>query len=84
MILSRLLKPRFISILIATFTALHMTAAVASKTNPGNKTETDPTISYAAIIKGADSASITEDDDPDVDNLLEVKGKLRVSYAKNV
>jgi VCBS repeat-containing protein len=79
MTISWLLKPRFISILIATFMALHMTVAMAGKTHHGNRKVTDSTISYAAIITGTDSASITEDDDPDFDNLLEVKGRLRAS-----
>ena len=79
MTLSWLKKPCFTSILIATFMALHMSTAVAGKYNPGNKTDTDATTNYAAVIKGTDIASITEDDDPDIDNLLETKGRLRIS-----
>ncbi len=79
MILTRLLKPRLISILTAALMALHMTTAIAGKGYPGKKTETDNTINYPALIKGADNASITEDDDSDGDNLLEANGRLRVS-----
>jgi len=83
MIVSWLLKPRYILTLAVLFTALPMTAAVAGKGSPGNKQGIDPGISIAAIISGTDSASIMEDDDPDADNLLEAKGKLRVSDSNS-
>lgn len=86
MIARHLLKPGFTSILFTLFMALQMSACsleknsedITDSTNDsGNEASID--INSAAVISGVDSGSVTEDVDPDNDNLLEVGGKLDIT-----
>ena len=86
MIITKLPKPRFISILLTLFMALQISAcsledtpedSAAANNGSGNTVGID--INSAAIISGVDSGSVTEDVDPDADNLLEVGGKLNIT-----
>ena len=43
------------------------------------ETNTPPPTYNPAVITGVDTGSVTEDDDPDNDNLLEVSGKLNIT-----
>jgi len=87
MILFSSQKPHFTSVLITFLMALQISActsednlAVAATENidPSVTTDTD-TNSYAAIIAGVDSGSITEDLNPDSTNMLTVSGKLDIT-----
>ncbi len=73
------LKPVFKSILFTSLIALQMATAFDASANSGKKPNTDTNTNHAAVIRGTDSGSVTEDDDPDGDNLLEVGAKLRVN-----
>lgn len=54
----------------------------ADETTPDPTTETPPpATNSAAIIGGTDTGSVTEDNDPDSDNLLETAGKLNITDA---
>ena len=87
MVIFRRQKPRFTSILITFLMVMQMYActsednlavAAAENTDSGVATDTDAN-NHAAIITGDDHASVTEDVDPDADNLLEVSGLLNIT-----
>jgi VCBS repeat-containing protein len=87
MIISRLLKQRFTSILITLFITLQISAcgteenlaASAADINPDTitGTDTDTNTNHAAVFSGVDSASVVEDVTPG--NMLQVGGKLNVT-----
>jgi VCBS repeat-containing protein len=76
MIFFRLSRPHYLSIFISLLIAVQAPTASAARKI---KTDTDPDTNYSAVIRGTDRARITEDDDPDNDDLLEVTGKLKIS-----
>jgi VCBS repeat-containing protein len=72
------LKPSFSSILVSLFIIMQLpTTAVAATKYSGNRYNT--TDNQPAIINGTDTGNVTEDVDPDGDNLLETSGKLNVT-----
>jgi VCBS repeat-containing protein len=86
MIPPRLLKNHFIQ----TLTTLLITLLISACGAEGNLSaatvpdtnisiDTDTTANNVAVITGVDRASVTEDVDPDGDNLLEVGGKLNIT-----
>ena len=75
--ISHLLKPRFASILITLLISLQMSAC--STEDISTATTLPPVVGHAASISGVNSASVTEDIDPDGDNLLEAGGKLNIT-----
>jgi len=95
MTVSWLLKPSPTSILIFLLMTLltsacstensatpaHSNADINGIINSTKKIDTNT--NYAALISGTDSGSVTEDNDPDGDNLLEVSGKLNIT-ASNI
>ena len=75
--ISHLLKPRFTSILITLLITLQMSACSTEESSTA--TTPPPVVGHAANISGVNSASVTEDIDPDGDNLLEASGKLNIT-----
>jgi len=93
MIFSYLLKNKShftsISKILLLFLSLQITACGSDNTSAANSNaniitlekpnEIEQTNNSAAIITGVDNGSVTEDSDPDNDNLLEVNGKLNIT-----
>jgi VCBS repeat-containing protein len=89
MINIRLQKNRFTLTLPALLIIFLISACsnedILTATNPGISTDsntdinTETTTNNTALISGIDSASVTEDVDPDGDNLLEAGGRLNIT-----
>lgn len=81
----RLLKPGFTSTFITLFMILQISACSTEEfkeasTNGNNlNTPVAPGSNQPALITGTDTGSVTENNDPDNNNLLEVSGKLNIT-----
>jgi len=92
MTISWLLKPSFGSVVITILMTLQMSACnmeafaeavadniVSDTSNISSDTSDTSGTNQAAVISGTDNGSVTEDYDPDADNLLEIGGKLNIT-----